>query len=127
MTVIRAQCAPDIVHEFDLSAQYCVKEPLSNLQIRMEVGTEDALHAELKYNKSKFYLRDVVIDKIYFLPVRINIKRMEIETRNRESDGAGANVYNGTVTVNPTGSVLRVVRSETLNELLCILNFFFTQ
>lgn len=99
VTIVRAQYTPDIVQEFDLSVQHCVKEPPSNLPIRMEVGIEDALHIEFEYNKSKFHLRDVVIGKIYFLLVRINIKRMEIEIRKRESAGVGANVYNETDTV----------------------------
>lgn len=99
VTIIRAQYTPDITHEVDLCVQHCVKEPPSNLPIRMEVGIEDALHIEFEYNKSKFHLRDVVIGKIYFLLVRINIKRMEVEIRKRESAGVGANVYNETDTV----------------------------
>lgn len=99
VTIMRAQYTPDIVEEVDLCVQHRVKEPPSNLPIRMEVGIEDALHIEFEYNKSKFHLRDVVIGKIYFLLVRINIKRMEIEIRKRESAGVGANVYNETDTV----------------------------
>lgn len=99
VSVIRAQYTPDIVKEVDICVQHCVKEPPSNLPIRMEVGIEDALHIEFEYNKSKFHLRDVVIGKIYFLLVRISIKRMEVEIRKRESAGSGANVYNETDTV----------------------------
>lgn len=99
ITVMRAQYTPNIVKEMDICVQHCVKEPPSNLPIRMEVGIEDALHIEFEYNKSKFHLRDVVIGKIYFLLVRINIKRMEVEIRRRESAGSGANVYNEKDTV----------------------------
>ena len=99
VSVIRAQYTPDIIKEVDICVQHCVKEPPSNLPIRMEVGIEDALHIEFEYNKSKFHLRDVVIGKIYFLLARINIKRMEVEIRKRESAGSGANVYNETDTV----------------------------
>lgn len=99
VTIVRAQYTPDIVKEVDISVQHCVKEPHSNLPIRMEVGIEDALHIEFEYNRSKFHLRDVVMGKIYFLLVRINIKRMEVEIRKRESAGSGANVYNETDTV----------------------------
>lgn len=99
VTVMRAQYTPDITKEVDICVQHCVKEPHSNLPIRMEVGIEDALHIEFQYNKSKFHLRDVVIGKIVFLLVRINIKRMEVEIRKRESAGSGANVYNETDTV----------------------------
>lgn len=99
VTVLRAQYTPDISKEFDICVQHCVQEPQVNNAIRMEVGIEDALHIEFEYNKSKFHLRDVVIGKIYFLLVRINIKRMEVEIRRRESAGSGANVYNETDTV----------------------------
>lgn len=99
ITIVRAQYTPNIVEEVDICVQHCGKEPPSNLPIRMEVGIEDALHIEFEYNKSKFHLRDVVIGKIYFLLVRINIKRMEVEIRKRESAGSGANVYNETDTV----------------------------
>lgn len=99
VTAVRAQYTPDLIEELDICVQHCVKEPPSNLPIRMEVGIEDALHIEFEYNKSKFHLRDVVIGKIYFLLVRISIKRMEVEIRKRESAGSGANVYNETDTV----------------------------
>lgn len=99
VTLLRAQYTPDITEEFDICVQHCVSEPQANNPIRMEVGIEDALHIEFEYNKSKFHLRDVVIGKIYFLLVRISIKRMEVEIRKRESAGSGANVYNETDTV----------------------------
>lgn len=99
VTVLRAQYTPDIIKEIDISVQHCVQEHQPSTPIRMEVGIEDALHIEFEYNKSKFHLRDVVIGKIYFLLVRINIKRMEVEIRKRESAGSGANVYNETDTV----------------------------
>lgn len=99
ITVLRAQYTPDIVKEVDICVQHCVDEPPSNSSIRMEVGIEDALHIEFEYNKNKYHLRDVVIGKIYFLLVRIKIKRMEIEIRKRESAGSGTNVYNETDTI----------------------------
>lgn len=99
VTVLRAQYTPDIIKEVDICVQHCKQEPQANTPIRMEVGIEDALHIEFEYNKSKFHLRDVVIGKVYFLLVRINIKRMEVEIRKRESAGSGANVYNETDTV----------------------------
>lgn len=99
VTVLRAQYTPDVFKEVDIGVQHCVEENQVSTPIRMEVGIEDALHIEFEYNKSKFHLRDVVIGKIYFLLVRINIKRMEVEIRKRESAGSGANVYNETDTV----------------------------
>lgn len=99
VTIIRGQYTPDILKQVDIGVQHITSEPSSNLPIRMEVGIEDALHIEFEYNKSKFHLDDVVIGKIYFLLVRIHIKRMEVEIRKRESAGSGANVYNETDTV----------------------------
>jgi vacuolar protein sorting-associated protein 26 len=99
VTIQRAQYTPDIVKEFDMAVQHYKTAPEGNTPIRMEVGIEDALHIEFEYNKSKFHLQDVVIGKIYFLLVRIRVKRMEVEIRKRESAGSGANVYNETDTL----------------------------
>lgn len=99
VTVQRSQYTPDIVKEFDMAVQHFKRPPEASTPIRMEVGIEDALHIEFEYNKNKFHLRDVVIGKIYFLLVRIRIKRMEVEIRKRESAGSGANVYNETDTL----------------------------
>lgn len=99
VTILRAQYTPDITKEVDICVQHRNQDPQANTPIRMEVGIEDALHIEFEYNKSKFHLRDVVIGKVYFLLVRINLKRMEVEIRKRESAGSGANVYNETDTV----------------------------
>lgn len=97
--VQRAQYTSDIVKEFDLAVQHYKDPPAANTPIHMEVGIEDALHIEFEYNKSRFHLKDVVIGKIYFMLVRIRIKRMEVEIRKRESAGSGANVYNETDTL----------------------------
>jgi vacuolar protein sorting-associated protein 26 len=99
VTIQRAQYTPDIVKEFDMAVRHYSSAPDANTPIRMEVGIEDALHIEFEYNKSKFHLQDVVIGKIYFLLVRIRVKRMEVEIRKRESAGSGANVYNETDTL----------------------------
>lgn len=99
VTVLRSQYTPDIVKEFDLAVRHYKPPTVANAPIRMEVGIEDALHIEFEYNKNKFHLRDVVIGKIYFLLVRIRLKRMEVEIRKRESAGSGANVYNETDTL----------------------------
>lgn len=100
VTVQRSQYTADVVKEFDLAVRHVrAPEATGNVPIRMEVGIEDALHIEFEYNKNRFHLRDVVIGKIYFLLVRIRIKRMEVEIRKRESAGSGANVYNETDTL----------------------------
>lgn len=44
-------------------------------------------------------MADVLLGKVFFLLVRIKIKRMEVEIRKRESAGSGASVYNDTDTV----------------------------
>lgn len=94
VTVQRQQYSPDEVEEFDLAVQHYATPPKLQNGIRMEVGIEDALHIEFEYETSHLHLQDVVIGKIFFLLVRIRIKRMEVEIRKRESAGSGANVYN---------------------------------
>lgn len=59
----------------------------------MEVGIEECLHIEFEYTKSKYHLRDVVIGKVYFLLVRLNIKYMEIAVYKREITGSGPNMF----------------------------------
>jgi vacuolar protein sorting-associated protein 26 len=58
---------------------FCVRNyapvPTINNSIKMEVGIEDCLHIEFEYSKSKYHLNDVIIGKIYFLLVRIKIKK----------------------------------------------------
>ena len=93
VTIARASYASNITKEFDIAVQHLETEPPTR-PIRMEVGIEDALHLEFEYNKDKFHLDDVVIGKIYFLLVRIRVKRMEVEIRKKESAGTGANIYN---------------------------------
>jgi len=100
VTILRPQYTPNVVREFDVAVQHGLRELGATLPpvspIRMEVGIEDALHIEFEYNKNRYELNDVVTGKIYFLLVRVKIKRMEIEIRRRESAGAGSSVYNET-------------------------------
>ncbi|KAF2291769.1 hypothetical protein GH714_035537 [Hevea brasiliensis] len=65
----------------------------------MEVGIEDCLNIEFEYSKSKYHLKDVIIGKIYFLLVRLEIKNMELEIRRQESTGSGPNTYVETETL----------------------------
>lgn len=99
VTVVRGQYTPDTVREFDIAVQRTVPEPPVNSSIRMEVGIENALHIEFEYNKNKYHLGDLVIGKIYFVTVQIEIKRMEMEIRKKESAGHGLNLYNETDTM----------------------------
>ncbi|OSX72095.1 hypothetical protein BU14_0469s0008 [Porphyra umbilicalis] len=123
VTVVRPQYTPNVVREFDIAVQHVdagpagvgapasaggaaagggappARAPRPSAPIRMEVGIEDALHIEFEFNKSHYHLSDVLLGKVFFLLVRIKIKRMEVEIRKRESAGSGASVYNDTDTV----------------------------
>jgi len=57
----------------------------------MEVGIEECLHIEFEYNKGGYHLKDCVIGKVYFLLIRIKIKKMELEIVKKETYGSGAN------------------------------------
>lgn len=59
----------------------------------MEVGIEKCLHIEFEYTKRKYHLDDVVIGKVYFLLISINIKYMEIALIRRETTGTGVNAF----------------------------------
>ncbi|TKC49669.1 hypothetical protein EI555_007398 [Monodon monoceros] len=57
----------DLVKEYDLIVHEPGTYPDVNNSIKMEVGTEDCLHIEFEYNKSKYHLKDVIVGRIYFL------------------------------------------------------------
>lgn len=88
-----------IVENQDFVVRNYVPLPSINNSLKMEVGIDECLHIEFEYNKSKYSLADVIIGKIYFLLVRIQIKNMEIEIRRRESTGSGSNTYVETETL----------------------------
>ncbi|XP_024019705.1 vacuolar protein sorting-associated protein 26A isoform X3 [Morus notabilis] len=89
----------NIVECQDFVVQNYTPPPSINNSIKMEVGIEDCLHIEFEYSKSKYYLKDVILGKIYFLLVRIKMKKMELEIRRRESTGSGPNTYVETETL----------------------------
>jgi len=97
-TIVRS-FAPNIVKEKEIWVINYSTLPDLNPSIKMEVGIEDCLHIEFEYSKSKYHLKDVVIGKIFFLLVRINIKYMELALIKRESTGTGPNVYNESETI----------------------------
>jgi len=76
-TIVRS-FVPNITAEKEIWVINYSTLPDLNPSIKMEVGIEDCLHIEFEYAKSKYHLKDVVIGKIFFLLVRINIKYMEI-------------------------------------------------
>ncbi|KAI8329333.1 putative PEP8-vacuolar protein sorting/targeting protein [Chlamydoabsidia padenii] len=97
LTVARRMA--DLIREKDMWV-YSYRMPTEvSSSIKMEVGIEDCLHIEFEYNKSKYYLKDVIVGKIYFLLVRIKIKTMELSIIRRETTGAAPNVYNESETV----------------------------
>jgi vacuolar protein sorting-associated protein 26 len=48
---------------------------------------------------TRYHLKDVIVGKIYFLLVRINIKHMELSIIRRETTGAAPNMYNESETI----------------------------
>lgn len=62
---------------------------LSN-PIKMEVGINDCLHIEFEYDRDRYHLKDVILGKIYFLLVQVNMKYMELAVIRRESAGSSA-------------------------------------
>ncbi len=89
----------DIVKEKEVFVHSYKVPPEINSSIKMEVGIEDCLHIEFEYNKSKYHLKDVIIGKIYFLLVRLKVKKMELSIIRRETTGAPPNQYNESETV----------------------------
>ena len=92
VTVTRGY-ASSLIREQEFIVQVSQPAPETNTPVKMEVGIEDCLHIEFEYSKAKYHLRDAIIGKIFFLLVRVKIKRMEIEIRRREICGLGANAH----------------------------------
>ena len=82
---------PKVIKEKDFAVYLPSVEPDLSQNIKMEVGIEECLHIEFEYNKGAYHLKDCVIGKVYFLLVRIKIKKMELEIVKKESYGTGAN------------------------------------
>ncbi|KAI8344122.1 putative PEP8-vacuolar protein sorting/targeting protein [Chlamydoabsidia padenii] len=122
----------DLIREKDMWVySYRMPTEVSN-SIKMEVGIEDCLHIEFEYNKSKYYLKDVIVGKIYFLLVRIKIKTMELSIIRRETTGAMPNVYNESETVTrfeimdgaPVRGKAKYIFHLPLSLFNCLLIFF---
>lgn len=62
--------------------------------LQLEVGIEDCLHLEFTYSSGTYGIKDCVHGKIFFVLVRINLKKMELEVRRRETIGSGNNIKN---------------------------------
>ncbi|KAI8874066.1 Vps26-domain-containing protein [Ramicandelaber brevisporus] len=94
-----AQRLSDIIKEKDIWVYHLAQWNQMQQTVKMEIGIEDCLHIELELNKSAFSLKDVIIGKIYFLLVRINIKHMELSIIRRESTGSSPNIVTENETV----------------------------
>lgn len=57
--------------------------------IKMEVGIEEMLRIEFEFDKCMYHMRDVLVGKVYFMLVRIKIKKMELKLVRRETVGSG--------------------------------------
>lgn len=88
-----------ISKESNFAIQNTSPFPPINSSIKMEVGIEDALHIEFEYNKAKYHLQDVIIGKVYFLLVAIEIKHMEIVIQRVESITLGRTTATETIDV----------------------------
>jgi len=78
---------PPISNEKEVIVQVLGMEPSVNEPIIMEVGIEDCLHIEFRFEHRCFHLRDVIIGKVNFLLVQIKIKYMELAIVRRETSG----------------------------------------
>lgn len=58
---------------------------LENPPLKMEIGIENLIHVKFEIDKTNYYLRDVIIGKIYFLLVKIKIIQMEIQIIKKEN------------------------------------------
>ena len=65
------------------------KEPQGCRPIRMEVGVEDCLQIEFRFDKDTYCLTDAITGSIHFILARIHILHMDIEIIRKEIVGSG--------------------------------------
>jgi len=92
-TITRSGFASNITREKEIWVVNYGTIPEKNPCIKMEIGIEDCLHLQLRYEKSNYYFKDAIIGKIFFELVRINIKYVEIVFIKRESTGIAPNIF----------------------------------
>lgn len=92
VTVFRRMA--DVVRDKDIWVYNYKVPPEGVSSIKMDVGIEDCLHIEFEYSKSKYFLKDVIVGRIYFLLVRLKIRHMELSIIRRETVGSAPNQYN---------------------------------
>ena len=93
VTVVRS-FASNAVQEVPFWLRNVSEPPAANSTIKMEVGIEDCLHIEFEYDKSKYHLADILAGSINFLLVRIKLKHMELEVKQRETTTSGVKGQN---------------------------------
>src|SRR3989338_6201183 len=98
-TMLTKKSLSNVVADQDLWLHRWEPAPEINNTIKMEVGIEDCLHIEFEYDKSKYHLKDVIIGKIFFLLVRINIRHMELSLIKRETTGVVPNQFSESDTI----------------------------
>lgn len=69
--------------EFAVASPSFPPEDCKNL--RLEVGIEQLLHIDFEFLSSHFVLTECIIGKIFFLMVRLPIRRMDIIIKRRET------------------------------------------
>lgn len=80
---------PNLVEEKELWIIKKDKEPQGCRPIRMEVGVEDCLQIEFRFDKDTYSLTDVITGSIHFILARIHILHMDIEIIRKEIVGSG--------------------------------------
>lgn len=80
---------PNLVEEKEVWIIRKEKEPQSMHPIRMEVGVEECLQIEFKFDKDTYTLHDMITGNIHFILARIRILHMDIELIRKEIVGSG--------------------------------------
>ena len=80
---------PNLVEEKEIWIIRKEKEPQSMHPIRMEVGVEECLQIEFKFDKDTYNLNDMITGNIHFILARIRILHMDIELIRKEIVGSG--------------------------------------
>ena len=93
VTVTRGY-ASSLIKEQEFVVQVAQPAPETNTPVKMEVGIEECLHIEFEYDKSKYHLADILAGSINFLLVRIKLKHMELEVKQRETTTSGVKGQN---------------------------------
>jgi len=121
LTLMKKGRGASDVKEVDIVVQNVSTPPTINNSLKMEVGIEECMHLEFEYDKSAYHMKDVVVGKVYFLLVRIKIKRMELCVVRRE-------IVNGAkgaqITDNETLSTFEIMDGAPSKEQCIPVRFY---